>query len=149
MNAVETAVSLFSQGFACSQALLLAFAPRFGLDPALAARVASPFGGGIARQGRVCGAITGALMVVGLHAGNATAEDRASKEAAYEKIRTLMARFAEAHGTTECRQLIGYDLSTPEGYAGASEAGVFRNKCPEFVRSAATLVAELLETGTT
>ena len=54
MDPVHTAVSLFAQGFSCSQSLLLAFAPRFGLDPAMAARLASPFGGGIARQGRVC-----------------------------------------------------------------------------------------------
>jgi len=144
MNPVDTAVSLFAQGFSCSQSLLLAFAPRFGLDPNIAARIASPFGGGIARQGHVCGAVTGALMVVGLHAGHATADDREAKEAAYEKMRTLMARFAQAHGTTECRALIGYDLSTPEGYAAATDAEVFTRQCPEFVRTMATLVAEAL-----
>ena len=144
MDPVHTAVSLFAQGFSCSQSLLLAFAPRFGLDPAMAARLASPFGGGIARQGRVCGAITGALMVIGLHVGNATAEDRDAKEAAYEKIRALMARFAETHGTTECRDLTGYDLGTPEGYAAATEAAVFTRRCPEFVRTAAVLAADVL-----
>ena len=145
MNPVDTAVSLFSQGFSCSQSLLLAFAPRFGLDPNLAARLASPFGGGIARQGRVCGAVTGALMVIGLHCGNATTEEREAKEAAYAKIRALMASFAQAHETTECRELTGYDLSTPEGYSAATEAAVFTQRCPEFVRTAATLVAEVLE----
>jgi C_GCAxxG_C_C family probable redox protein len=144
MNPVDTAVSLFAQGFSCSQSLLLAFAPRFGLEPDIAARIASPFGGGIARQGRVCGAITGALMVIGLHAGNATAEDRNAKEVSYERVRALMARFADTHGTTECRQLTGCDLSTPEGYAAATEAGVFTQRCPDFVRTAATLVAEVL-----
>ena len=148
MHPIDTAVSLFSEGFTCSQAVLLAFAPRLGLDPVVAARIASPFGGGIARQGRVCGAITGALMVVGLHAGNATADDRAAKEAAYEKIRTLMAHFAEMHGTTECRQLIGHDLSTPDGYLAATEAGVFRTRCPGFVRTAATLAGEIVDSGT-
>jgi C_GCAxxG_C_C family probable redox protein len=148
MQAVEMAVSLFSQGFSCSQALLLAFAPRFGLEASVAARIASPFGGGIARQGQVCGAITGALVVIGLQAGNATPEDRASKDAAYAKVRTLMARFAAAHGSTDCRQLVGCNLGTPEGYAAAAEAGIFTTRCPAFVRTAATLVAELLETET-
>ncbi len=145
MQPVETAVSLFSQGFTCSQALLLAFAPRFDLDLSVAARLASPFGGGIAKQGKVCGAVAGAIMVVGLHAGNASAEDRATKEGMYEKVGALMARFAAAHGTTECRQLTGSDLSTPEGYAAASEAGVFAQKCPAFVRTAATLAARILD----
>jgi len=145
MQPVETAVSLFAQGFTCSQALLLAFAPRFGLDLSVAARIASPFGGGIARQGKVCGAVAGAIMVVGLHAGNSTAEDRMTKEAMYERIRNLMAGFAAAHGTTECRQLTGYDLSTPEGHAAATQADVFTQKCPAFVRTAATLAARMLD----
>jgi C_GCAxxG_C_C family probable redox protein len=147
MDPIDTAVSLFAQGFSCSQSVLLAFAPRFGLDRDTAARIASPFGGGIARQGQLCGAITGALMVVGLHAGNATAEDREAKEAAYAKIRTLVARFAAVHGTTQCRGLTGYDLSTPEGYTAATEARVFTRRCPDFVRTAAGLVADVLISG--
>ncbi len=145
MQPVETAVSLFAQGFTCSQALLLTFAPRFGLDPSVAARIASPFGGGIARHGKVCGAVAGAVMVLGLQAGNANAEDREKKEAMYEKVRALMARFAAAHGTTECRQLTGFDLSIPEGYAAATQAGVFTERCPAFVRTAAALAAELVD----
>ncbi len=144
MQSVETAASLFAQGYTCSQALLLAFAPRFGLDLGVAARIASPFGGGIARQGKVCGAVAGAIMVLGLQHGNATAEDRARKEAMYERVRELMARFAEAHGTTECRELTGYDMSTPAGYEAATQAAVFTKKCPAFVRTAATLTAQAL-----
>ncbi len=143
MSEVDNAVSLFSQGFACSQAVLLAYASRFGLDPVLAARLASPFGGGIARQGRVCGAVAGAVMVAGLAAGNATAEQKEIKEAMYLKVRALMARFAEAHGSTDCRQLTGFDMTTPEGHAAATEARVFTEKCPAFVRTAAMLAGDI------
>ncbi len=143
MNEVEKAVSLFSQGFACSQAVLLAYAARVGRDAALAARLASPFGGGIARQGRVCGAVAGAVMVAGLAAGNAAVEQKEMKEAMYVKVRDLMARFTEAHGSTECRQLTGFDMTTPEGHAAATEARVFTEKCPAFVRTAAMLAGEI------
>ncbi len=143
MSEVDNAVSLFSQGFTCSQAVLLAYASRFGLDPVLAARLASPFGGGIARQGRVCGAVAGAVMVAGLAAGNATAEQKEIKEAMYLKVRALMARFAEAHGSTDCRQLTGFDMTTPEGHAAATEARVFTEKCPAFVRTAAMLAGDI------
>ncbi len=143
MSQVDTAVSLFSQGFMCSQAVLLPYASRFGLDADLAARLASPFGGGIARQGRVCGAVAGAVMVAGLAAGNATAEQKEMKEAMYVKVRALMARFAETHGSTECRQLTGFDMTTPEGYAAATEARVFTEKCPAFVRTAARLAGDI------
>ncbi len=143
MNEADNAVSLFSQGFTCSQAVLLAYASRFGLDAALAARLASPFGGGIARQGRVCGAVAGAVMVAGLEAGNATVDQKEMKEAMYVKVRDLMARFAEAHGSTECRLLTGFDMATPEGHAAATEARVFTEKCPAFVRTAAMLAGEI------
>ncbi len=140
MSEVDTAVSLFSQGYGCSQSVLMAFAPRFGMDIALAARLASPFGAGIARQGETCGAVTCAVMVMGLRHGNATSAEQAAKEAMYPKVRALMAAFAEAHGSVKCRGLIGgHDLTTPEGYAAASEAGVFRTLCPNFVRTAAQL----------
>lgn len=148
MHEADAAISLFARGFNCSQSVLLAFAPRFGMEGGVAARLASPFGGGLARQGHVCGAITGAVMVLGLHAGNAAADDAASKEAAYAKVRALMARFTAAHGSTECRQLTGHDLGTPEGYAAATEARVFTERCPAYVRAAAELVREVLTTAT-
>ncbi len=147
MDTTDAALSFFAEGFACSQSVLLAFAPRFGLDPVVAARVASAFGGGIARQGGICGAVSGAAMVLGLHAGNATAEDRPAKEAMYAAVRTLMAQFAEAHGSVECRRLIGRDMSTPEGYAAAREAGVFTRTCPAFVRTAVALALSVVGAG--
>ena len=141
----DVAERLFREGYACSQAVLLAFAPRFGLDADLAARVASAFGGGMARHGWTCGALTGALMAVGLHAGNAAADGQAQKDDAYARVATLLEQFRTKHGATECRRLIGFDLADAVQRQAASDAGVFANTCPLFVRTAAALVAETLD----
>jgi C_GCAxxG_C_C family probable redox protein len=142
--AVDRAEALFREGFSCSQAVLMAFAPGLGMEGRQAALVSSAFGGGMARHGWTCGALTGALMAIGLHAGHATAEDAAAKDDLYARAQTLTARFEEQHGATACRQLTGADLRDPVERQAASDRGTFTTLCPQLVRTAAALVAESL-----
>jgi C_GCAxxG_C_C family probable redox protein len=144
LAAVDRAEALFREGFACSQAVLMAFAPGLGLHRQQAALVASAFGGGMARHGWTCGALTGALMAIGLHAGHATAEDAATKDDLYARAQVLVARFEERHGATACRQLVGANMLDPIERQAASDRGVFTTLCPQLVRTAASLVAEEL-----
>ena len=141
---VDRAEALFRAGFSCSQAVLMAFAPGLGMDERQAALVASAFGGGMARHGWTCGALTGALMAVGLHAGHASAQDTATKDELYARVQALVVRFEERHGATSCRQLTGADMLDPASRQAAADRGVFKTLCPELVRSAAMLVAETL-----
>ena len=145
--AVDRAESLFREGFACSQAVLMAFAPRLGMEERQAALVASAFGGGMARHGWTCGALTGALMALGLHGGHSTAEDTATKDALYARVQALVGRFEERHGAAACRQLTGVNMLDPAERQAASDRGVFTTLCPQLVRTAAALVAEELGHG--
>lgn len=72
-------------------------------------RIATPFGAGLGRSGMLCGAVSGALMAIGLLRGR----DRAGDDVrpAYDAARSLIARFRERFGEVECRALTGYDLS--------------------------------------
>jgi C_GCAxxG_C_C family probable redox protein len=63
---VEKAVGLFQEGFSCSQALRSTYGERYGLARDLALKLGDAFGGGMGGLGRMCGAVTGALMVIGL-----------------------------------------------------------------------------------
>lgn len=137
------AVTLFDQGFTCSQAVLAAFASRHGLARDAALRVSCAFGGGVARSGSTCGAVTGALMAIGLAHGRTRVEDEAARERTYEAARAVVDRFRTEHGSDVCRELLGVDISTPEGREAAAKEGLFRTRCPAFVRSAAKLVASL------
>ena len=137
----ETAVTLFSQHFNCSQSVFSALASQFGLDEKTALKLASPFGGGVARRGELCGAVTGALLALGLARGT---DKPASKEEIYRLSQEFMRRFEEKHASILCRNLINCDLSTPAGYQAAAEKGVFRSICPALVGDAVEIVQTLL-----
>jgi C_GCAxxG_C_C family probable redox protein len=80
MTKADEAVALFQQGFTCSQAVLSVFAKDFGLDRDTALRISQGFGAGIARTDGICGALSGAIMVIGLRYGGISADDNAAKE---------------------------------------------------------------------
>ena len=98
----------------------------------------------MARQGHVCGAVSGAILAVGLSHGSATPE---GKEETYKVAREFIRRFEEKHGTIICCQLIGCDISTPEGLQRARESGVIREVCPQVVHDAADILQTVLEIG--
>jgi C_GCAxxG_C_C family probable redox protein len=140
----DVAVERFAKGFSCSQAVFSAFSPALGLPADTALRIASAFGGGIGRRGEVCGAVTGALMALGLATGHAD-NDETSKAATYELVDKFLRRFQAAHKSVTCRTLIGHSMDTSEGLERAREAGVFKTICPHLVADAAEIVASILE----
>ena len=145
MSNADSALACFNEGFNCSQAVFSTFAPALDLDRETALKVAATFGGGMVRTGEVCGAVSGALMVVGLRYGQTTAEDKAAKEETYELASHFINRFkARNNGCVKCRELLGHDIGTPEGLNAARDEGLFETLCPNFVRDAAEIVEELI-----
>ncbi len=144
MEKQEAAVSCFRKGFNCSQAVFSAFAPEFGVDEETAYRVACAFGGGLAGSGETCGAVTGALMVLGLKYGMTAFRNQQAKEETYAHVLSFLREFAARHASTKCRDLLGCDIHTPEARAQAKAAGLFETRCPVFVRDAAQIVETLI-----
>ena len=140
----EEAVKHFTDGYLCSQSVFLAFAEQLGIDPQVAARTAAPFGAGIAHMGRTCGAVTGALVVLGARYGHDEADDGEGQARILEQVRAFLAAFESRHGSLTCCELLGRDLSTDEGLALAREEGLFESACPRYVEGAARLVEEIL-----
>ncbi|MCD6333866.1 MAG: C_GCAxxG_C_C family protein [Candidatus Latescibacteria bacterium] len=145
MNKVDCAVSCFEEGFSCSQAVFSTYGPQLGLDRERALKIAGTFGGGMGRMGETCGAVTGAFVVIGLKYGNSKAEDNPSKEKAYSLVREFADRFQSRNGTIGCRELLGCELSTPEGRALAREKNLFATICPKLVQDAAKIIEQILE----
>jgi C_GCAxxG_C_C family probable redox protein len=141
---VEQAVAYFAAGYLCSQSLLLAYAPSLAVEPGMAARIAAPFGAGMGRMGRTCGAVTGALMVIGVRYGHRAAGDEERKEHTFELVREFLSQFEARNGSVVCRDLLGYDVSTAEGLESARAAGLFEIRCPKLVRDAAEIVGQIL-----
>jgi C_GCAxxG_C_C family probable redox protein len=139
----ETAATYFERKFNCAQSVLAAFAPGLGMDEQTALRLASPLGGGLARRGEVCGAVSGALLALGLARGSDTP---AGKEQTYRLAQDFLVRFEQRHGSLTCRELLGYDIRDPQERERASQAGVFTRLCPLFVSGAAGILQSMLET---
>ena len=93
-------------GFACGQAVLAAFAERHGVGRDAALRAACGFGGGIARTGGLCGAVSGGIVAVGLAHGRTRLEDGQAVERTSEATRALLAEFRRENGSATCRELL-------------------------------------------
>jgi C_GCAxxG_C_C family probable redox protein len=145
MERTEAAVRMFEREFACSQSVFAAFADPAEIPRETALRVAAGFGGGFGRTGEACGAVTGAIMALGLrHCGRPAELDPLGKEQAYPAVREFLARFKARHGAIVCRELLGCDLGVPEELQRARDLGLFKSRCPAFVRTAAEILEELL-----
>ncbi len=144
MTRIEKAEEMFGKGFNCSQAVLSVFAEDFGISEELALRIATQFGGG-ARKGEMCGAVSGALMVLGLKYGHGYCENMPEVKAkAYSIAEDYMNRFAKKNGSVVCRDLLGYDLTKAEDSAKIKELGLFKTTCPAMIRSAVEILEEIL-----
>ena len=144
-NAPEltAAIDNFDQGFNCAQAVLAAFAPRHGLSKDHALKVACAFGSGMMR-GETCGAVTGALMVIGLAHGRCRSDDMQARSKTYALAQAFQDCFEALHGTCSCGELLGLDPTTPEGRQSALDRGLFETRCPIFVRSAVGILLDMV-----
>lgn len=144
ISEADQAVACFKQGINCSQALLSTYGKHYGLDPELALRVSGAFGSGMG-MGETCGAVTGALMVIGLKHSKAAGSRLFSKDKTGDVAYEFMERFKARHGTMVCKELLGCDVSTPEGLKTAKQKKHFKKRCPEYVQDAALILEELLK----
>lgn len=144
MTRKEKALDYYSRGFHCSQAVLAAYADECGLSEKLALKLGACLGSGM-RKGEVCGACTGALMVLGALYGQFDKSDAESRLTANLVNDKMMNGFAETCGSYICNDLLGCDISTPEGVNYARSNGLFTDFCPKMVASAVDVLEEIIE----
>jgi C_GCAxxG_C_C family probable redox protein len=114
------------------------------MDEETALRVACGFGGGCARLGLTCGAATGAWMVIGLKYGKVKADDNAAKEETYARVQEFTRRFVARNRSSNCTELLGCDLGTPEGREQVKTQNLATTVCEKAVRDAAEILEEVL-----
>jgi len=143
LAAAEQAAAYFAADNNCAESVLRAFAADLG-RAAEVVPLATGFGAGFGREGETCGAVSGAIMALGLRYGRLEGGDEDAKERCYRAVRLLVQRFRETHGTLVCRELTGVDLLTDVGQRRYEDEDVFHQVCSECVRTAASLAATLL-----
>lgn len=142
----EVAENLFCAGANCAQAVFGAFAEECGFTQEEAFRIASGFGGGMARQREVCGAVSGMILVLNCKYGNTDMGDKAAKDAHYARVQALCDRFRQETGSIVCRELLGLakdQKDTPQSEARTAEY-YKKRPCAKLVALAASLTEEAL-----
>ena len=143
MDHKEKALDYFCRRFHCSQAVLAAFADECGITESQALKLGSCFGSGM-RKGDVCGACTGALMVLGLLYGYDDPSIQGDKLRADRVNDMMMERFAERRGSCLCNVILGCDIATPERVVHALDNNLFTELCPKVVADAVDVLEGII-----
>lgn len=138
----DLAAELFDSGFNCSQSVLAVFCEQYGLAKETALKMSCGFGGGV-RSGEICGAVSGAVLVIGFKYGQSMAEDKDTKAECYAKTVEFMNAFRAKNKSVVCRQILGYDISIKEEYAQAESKNLFKTTCVDMIKSSVEILEEL------
>lgn len=142
------ALATFANSYNCSQSVFSVFAPGFGINKDLSLRLSGPFGAGIARRQETCGAVTGALLSLGLKYGkgeNGTDED---KKRAFAVSQQFIRDFEAQFGSISCLSLLDNNrMDTDEGSAAIAAEDMFNTRCTRYVKYAVERTEELLKEG--
>lgn len=141
MTKKEQALAHFKQGCSCSQAIVMSYGPELGLSEEIGIRVAAAFGGGIARRGEICGAVSGSLMILGLKLDKNVENP---KETLYAEVHDFISCFQERNGTVVCRELLGVDMGSQEGREELKQRNLIASRCSKFVGDAAEILDEFI-----
>ena len=144
---IEMAVSLFKDGFNCSQSVVAAFADKYGFTREQALKMSASFGGGIGRMRETCGAACGLFLLAGLETGATEGADRNGKAANYALVQELAEEFKQRNGALRCADLLGLSkkepvVSTPEARTDQYYA---KRPCVKMVEEAARIWCEYLQ----
>ena len=126
-------------------AIFSTYGPGLGVDEKTALRISSAFGGGMARMGETCGAVTGAFMVIGLlnHTKPGDTKEMV-KEKIYACVHDFVDEFKSRNKSIKCKDLLSCDLSTPEGKKILKEKKLLDTVCVKFVRDSAEIIEKIL-----
>jgi C_GCAxxG_C_C family probable redox protein len=140
----DEAYASFMSGFSCSQAVLGSFAEGLGMDTTTAYKISCGFGAGVSRSGHICGAVSGAIMIIGLKYGKVAPKDNVARDKTYALSQEFIREFTRKNGSISCTDLLGYNLNNPDEYAQARDKKLFVTKCPALVRDAVAILESLV-----
>ena len=143
---IEKAYALFMKGYNCAQSVTAAFADLYGLTEEQALRSSASFGGGMGRMRLTCGTVTGMFLLAGLESGTTNPDDRELKARNYAMVRELAERFKAENGSIVCSELLQMGNKTESAMPSERTAAYYKKRpCPELVRCAARIYAQMLE----
>ena len=140
---VKKALEHFKGSYNCSQSVLKAILEHKGIQIGSATDFASGFGAGITYSGQQCGAISGAIMAIGILEGLTNSDVRKHKSITYKRSSELHRRFKEEFGSIICDELTGIDMSDSQKLKEMNDVGHFDEVCPKFLESSVRIVMDM------
>ncbi len=145
MTRQEDATLYFADTFNCSQAVFTVFGKEQGLTEDQCLKIGCAFGGGMGLQQYTCGAVTGALMSIGLHFGRGLNDNISKKEDTYKKTVEFFKEFKKRHGSIVCKELLqGLNMTDPQDRKKIEELGLFQTVCAKYVQDAVEIIEQLI-----
>jgi len=92
----------------------------------------------------VCGAVSGALLTIGLKYGPENPENEDLKVRNYKIAQEFISAFKKRNGSVNCTELIRFDLSDESQLNLARQSGVFQTTCPKYVSDAVEILESIL-----
>ena len=136
INQTESAAEKFLGGYNCAQSVLFALADRNNISDDVLLKISTGFGGGMAREQEVCGAVTGGIMALGLRFGRGVSDEKINTDTTYVNTRKLIAEFKQLYGSIICKEILdGIDLQTEDGQKKMREENFAEKKCLNCVKS--------------
>lgn len=142
-------MSLFRDGYNCSQSVALAFADEAaalaGIDEKQLMALASGFGGGFGRLREVCGCVSGMTMIAGI-IRPADPSDRQGKMNNYAMVQSLAEEFRNENGSIVCRELLGLRISVHDAPSPSERTEHYyaTRPCERMVGCAARILNDFL-----
>lgn len=119
--------------FGCAETVYLVLKKIHGLPNADRSGAAMALNGGFAHTGGVCGTILGAALALGEQQERENSDHRTAKSIARDQVKELITAFRDTHGTTHCRDLIGYDFSVPGEHDLFIRSELWKTKCMKLI----------------
>ena len=145
MNKIIKAEQEFEKGFNCSQSVLSVYCEQLGLDRNTAFLLSSAFGGGINKMGEICGAVSGAIMLIGLKYGRVMADDQDAIERTEKQTNNFFDEFKKRNKFLKCKELLGYDFGIESENEFIKNNDLTRQLCPKFVKDAVEIFEKNIE----
>ena len=141
---MELANACHNKKFNCAQSVLLAFCDKTGLDEKTARAIAGGLGGGVGGcKEEICGALSGAVLALGMLLPHVEEDDQAAKERVYAVTAEFRRRFMERFGWCRCGELLTNEASEADR-KWAAELGAER-VCPVFIMETVHLLEDYLQ----
>ncbi len=143
INKIKKTKNIFLNDSNCTQSVLTVLGTDYGINNDIAYKLSSGLGAGLGYQGKTCGAVLSAYMILGLEFGNLIPEDTKSKQIIRKATELFNEKFIKRHGSNDCSTLLKYDIGKADEHQKAKEKNLFDELCPQFVQSSIEIVKEV------